>query len=108
MSNQSTSFRLKTSTLRNHRSVAALDTSNPNYKSSPIRATTRKLNHSPKSNTNTNSKKSTTTGVKRSSSTIIHRNSSNSCKSSPRIHIVIEPNQLKFLFNIITYYYYFF
>jgi hypothetical protein len=90
MSNQSTSFRLKTSTLRNHRSVTALDTSNPNYKSSPIRTTSRKLNHSPKSNISTNSKK--TTSVKRSSSTVLRNNS----KSSPRIHIVNEPNQIFF------------
>jgi hypothetical protein len=91
MSNQPTSFRLKTSTLRNHRSVAALDTSNPNYKSSPVRATSRKLNHSPKSNINTSNKKTTTNNsIKRSSSTILR----NSSKSSPRIHIVNEPNQL--------------
>jgi hypothetical protein len=30
-------FRLKSNIHRNHRSLAALDTSNPNYKSSPVR-----------------------------------------------------------------------
>ncbi len=35
------SHRLKTRTLRTHRSLAPLDTSNPNYKSSPTRSPIR-------------------------------------------------------------------
>ena len=37
MSTNDLNHRLKTKTHRNHRSLAALDTSNPDYRSNPIR-----------------------------------------------------------------------
>ena len=43
MSTNDLNHRLKTKTHRNHRSLAALDTSNPDYRSSPIRNNVKNL-----------------------------------------------------------------
>jgi hypothetical protein len=92
MSGSATNHRLKTSTLRNHRSVAALDTSNPNYKSSPLRS--RQLDVSPKSvgPSNTGTGKKAAYSVKRTSSQVTVKS------KSPRFHIVslIELNRNEF------------